>query len=179
MRARGSDDRAVHGLTLLAAARGGQLEGEGISPRLVVGYGVDLPWASVGVRLQGGSVDGRAEDAAADRRHDSLALGLTLQRFVDLRDLSLSFGLIAEAELHQQVFTGTRELDDRRSLGLAFGGLFSAERHIGHGLALRLEGGPTTALYPLTRRSPEDRSQETTLQAKLTLWAAAGVVWRL
>jgi len=66
---------------------------------------------------------------------------------------------------------------DRQALGAAFGGILSVERHLGAGLALRLEGGPVTGLFQraVVSNGVEVRPE---LATPLTWWGAGGLVWR-
>ncbi len=177
VRQRGAPQSRVHAFLAMAGARGEQVAGEGVTPQLVLGYGLDLHWFSAGLRVRGNSVESEGTDDASTRRHSELGVGLTLQRFVDLRALSVSFGLLAEGVLHRQSFTA-RESPTRTGYGASLGGLFSLERHLGAGLALRLEGGPVVGVFE--RGVTVGGAQTDTEQATpLTWWLAAGVAWRL
>jgi hypothetical protein len=142
----------------------------------VLGYGVDLPWGSVGLRTRVGSVDTPGAEA---RRHDELGLGLSLQRFVDLAPASLSFGLVLEGGLHRQSFHNpTHQAPPRLGGSFGFAGLFSAERTLYRGVGVRLEGGPLALLFP--RAVIADGAQVgREVASALTWWASAGLVWRL
>ena len=91
--------------------------------------------------------------------------------------MSLSFGLFAEGVFHQQTFDTLRLAGERRALGASVGGLLAVERHLGLGLALRLEGGPVTGLFS---RAPirEGLEQLREWATPLTWWGAGGLVWR-
>ncbi len=170
--------RSVHGFQLLGGGRGELLAGEGAAPQLVVGYSADLPWFSTGVRVRASTVESHGADRVLTRRHDELGVGLVLQRFVDLRHLSVAFGVLVEGAMHRQVFAEGRDADDRSTASVAFGALLSAERHLTGGLALRLEGGPLSTVFE--QHATEDGvTTETELATPVTWWAAAGVVWRL
>jgi hypothetical protein len=176
VRQRGGARPFVHGLTALAAVRGETVAGEGPMPQVVLGYGVDLPWGSVGLRTRVGSVDTPGAEA---RRHDELGLGLSLQRFVDLAPASLSFGLVLEGGLHRQSFHNpTHQAPPRLGGSFGFAGLFSAERTLYRGVGVRLEGGPLALLFP--RAVIADGAQVgREVASALTWWASAGLVWRL
>ena len=178
VRRRGGRRRFVHGLTLLTGVRGEIIEGEGARPQVVVGYGLDLPWLTLGVRFRGTTSTGHGPDGALPRRHGELGVGLSLQRFVDLRWLSASFGVLAEGVYHRQVFNADRTSPNRRSLGASFGGLFSVERSLLEGLSMRIEGGPVTTIFEqATTELGATTGQETV--TPFTWWAAGGLVWRL
>jgi hypothetical protein len=174
----GGARRLVHGLTVLVGARGEFLAGEGPTANPLVGYSMDLPWFSVQLRLRATSVRSLAIDGALPRRRDEVALGLALQRFVDLPGLSVAFGLLFEGTYLQQSFDTTwRRAESRRSLGMSFGALFALERHLAKGLALRAEGGPLALL--IERGAVENGVQvSTALGATATWWAAGGILWR-
>ena len=178
VRKRGGTQKRVHGLSLLGGVRGGLLDGEGAVPELVLGYTADLPWLSVGLRLRGATVSSLAVDGALSRRHSELGLGVLLQRYVDLPWLSLSFGLSVEATYHAQVFSDDyRQQDARHGVGMGFGGLLALERHLGRGLALRIEGGPVAYLF--RRALTEDGvATGSDLGSLVTYWAAGGLLWR-
>ncbi len=173
----GAEKRSAHGLTVMAAARGEVLEGEGASPHVVLGYRLDLPWLTLGLRGRLGSVETAADGGLSTRRRDELGVGLSIERFVDFSWLSLGFGLLVEGALNQQVFDTDRDTPDRESYTAAFGGLFALERHLGAGFGLRLEGGPSTIL--LEEAVVEEGVQvDSELGSAFVWWAASGITWR-
>jgi hypothetical protein len=87
-----------------------------------------------------------------------------------------AFGLFTEATHFRQTFKTTREAPDRASWGAMFGGLLAAERHIGNGFAVRLEGGPVPGVFPREATRP-DGQVGTELATPLTFFVSAGVVW--
>lgn len=178
VRRRGGEKLYTHNISLLGGAQGQMLAGDGTAPQLRVGYGLDFDWGSVGVRLRGMRSQSNGLDGLLPRRHDELGLGLTLQRFVDLEPVSVAFGLFVEGVYHRQSFDTQRVSPDRQALGASFGGILSVERHLGAGLALRLEGGPVTGLFEraVFKNGVEDGSE---LATPLTWWGAGGLVWRL
>lgn len=178
VRRRGGARSYVHGLTAIAGARGEVLEGEGPTPQLVLGYGVDLPWLTLGLRVRGATVGVDGFDGAAPRRHWELGLGLTLQRFIDLRWVSLSFGLLVEGVWHHQTFDTSRDAEARSAVGASFAGLFTLERSIVGGLAVHLEAGPVTTLFEQTTTERGVATGQE-LHTSFTWWAAGGLVWRL
>jgi hypothetical protein len=178
VRQRGSSERRAHGLFALGGMRGQTLAGEGITPQLVLGYSLDFPWSTAGVRVRGTRARSEAIDGTSRGNHDELGLGLAFSRVTDLRWFSAGFGVTLEGVYHHQTREGADQRTTRSSYGFDFGAIASLERHLVAGSALRLEGGPLTVLY----RSAEIESGEQTgskLTTVLTFWAAAGVVWRL
>ncbi len=177
VRRRGGPAEHVHGFTLLGAGRGPMLQGQGAAPQLLLGWGMDFEWGSFSVRLRGTSASATSADGLLPHRHSELGLGFALQRYIDLRHLSLAFGLYAEGVGHRQSFDTQRLVTDRRAWGAGFGGLLAAERHLGAGLALRLEGGPVAGIF---KRAVIDKGAEagTEVATPLTWWAAGGLVWR-
>ena len=153
------------------------LVGEGSTPQLQLGYGMDFEWGSVGVRLRGMTVRGGLEGRML-RRHDELGLGLTLLRFVDLEPVSVAFGLFVEGVLHQQDFETERLVTNRRAVGAGFGGILLVERHLGAGLALRLEGGPVSGLFQRAVVEAGEDTGRRELVTPLTWWGTGGLVWR-
>lgn len=178
VRRRGAPSRSVHGLKLLTGLRGETLPGQGFTPHLVLGYGADLPWLSLGVRLRGATTASDGADGLTPRRHDEFGLGISLERYIDLDWASLSFGVLLEGGWHRQVFTDDRASPDRQSASMGFGALFAAERHLWSGLALRFEGGPMSQV--MRQSEVEDgEAQPPELASPLTWWFAGGVLWRL
>jgi hypothetical protein len=178
VRKRGGSSPYVHGLVVAFGARGEIVQGEGTTPQLVVGYNVDLPWLTAGVRARGTTISG-STGSDLSRRRSEIGLGLSLQRFVDLPFASVSFGLTLEGIYHQQTFDAVnRDAPSRSALGLGFGGILSAERHVLEGLAVRLEAGPTAVLF---RRAIIERGAVAgdEVGSALTWQAAGGLVWRL
>ena len=167
----------THNLSLLGGVRGPMLAGEGASPQLQLGYGLDFEWGSVGVRLRGMTVRGAGTDGLLVRRHDELGVGLTLMRFVDLEPVSVAFGLFLESVFHQQHFETERLAPDRRAWGAGFGGILLVERQLGAAMALRLEGGPVSGLFPHAVVEVGKRWAAKSV-TPLTWWGEGGIVWR-
>ncbi len=177
VRRRGGTRSYTHGVTLLAGARGELLEGEGTTPQLHIGYGLDFEWGSLGLRLRGMTRQGNGVDGLLARRHDELGVGVVLQRFVDLEHASVAFGLYVEGVHHWQTFDSERLFTNRRAWGASFGGVLSVERHLGAGFALRLEGGPVSGLFE--RAVMRDRLEVgREWVTPLTWWGAGGLIWR-
>ncbi len=178
VRKRGGPATSVHGLSFLGGARGEVLVGEGISPHLVLGYRLDLPWFSAGVRGRLSSVTTAADGGLSTRRRDSLGVGLTLERFVALSWSSIGFGLLVEAAANRQVFDTLRDTPDRHGTTASFGGLFAIERHLAAGIGLRVEGGPLTVVFREGR--VEDGAQVASkTESAFVWWTAVGLTWRL
>ncbi|WP_163996579.1 caspase family protein [Pyxidicoccus caerfyrddinensis] len=177
VRRRGGPKDFSHNLSLMGGLRGGSIQGEGALPQVQLGYGLDFEWGSLGLRLRGSTVRATSADGLLPRRDNELGLGLALLRFIDLEPASVAFGLFVEGVLHQQRFDSERLVSDRRSWGAGFGGILLVERHLGAGMALRLEGGPVTGLY---QRAVMQGGVEVghELVTPLTWWGSGGVVWR-
>ncbi|HZI14522.1 MAG TPA: caspase family protein [Myxococcus sp.] len=176
VRRRGSDKASAQHVFLLLGARGQVLAGEGTTPQLLLGYGRDFEWGSVALRLRGMTVGTVGAGGLLPSRHDELGLGLSVLRFIDLEAVSVAFGLFLEGVVHQQRFDSERLVSNRRALGAGYGGLLLVERHLGGGVALRLEGGPVSGLFP---RAEVRRGEEVgrALVTPLTWWANGGLVW--
>ena len=177
VRSRGGSEH-VHGLSAIAGARGQTVPGEGVTPQLALGYTLDVPWSTFGVRVRGSRAPSNGADGLTSGHHDEYALGLTFQRVFDTRVVSLGLGVLVEGVLHHQVRTGEVQSLERNSFGFGFGALASLERQLFAGAALRLEGGPMTNLF---RQAQVHDGQEAgdELASILTWWAAGGLVWRL
>lgn len=171
--------RAAHGVTLLGGAEGGVLEGEGPMPNLVLGYGLDLPWLTLGVRLRGATAPLLSVDGGLPSRHDELALGLLLARVIDLPWFSVGIGASVEGVYHRQRFeSAARPVAARSAFGPAFGLLATLERPIAGPIALHVEGGPA-ALLVRAAAVKSGAEAGSALDATITWWLAGGVVWRL
>ncbi len=186
VRYRGSQKLYAHALSLLAGVQGALLAGENIAPQLALGYGLDLPWLSLSTRLRGGVASGLSQDSYLANQHMQLGLGLYLQRVVDLRPVSLSFGLFVEGVYHRQSFSapaGARMTADRSAWGMSFGGLLALEiplpqgPAILRGLSIRVELGPLTQLLPQAEIRFGAQSGQA-LASPFTLFANGGLVWR-
>jgi hypothetical protein len=179
VRRRGGVRRQIHGLTLLVGGRGQVLLGEGPTPHPVLGYHVDLPWLTLGLRLSGTSVSSPGAGGTLPRRRDEAGLQLLLQRYVDLPWLSLSFGVAVEGSYHGQTFSSADQVLPRRhAVGLGFSGLFALERQLYRGLGLRVEGGPVALL--LRRGLVQDGAETgSELDSAFTWWIAGGLGWRI
>ncbi|MFL5355064.1 caspase family protein [Archangium sp.] len=177
VRRRGGEKRYTHNLSLLGGAQGQMLAGEGTTPQLRAGYGLDFEWGSLGVRLRGSTNRGTGADGLLVRNHQELGLGLSVQRFVDLRFMSVAFGLFVEGVYHRQLFDTERLAENRQALGAGFGGILAVERHLNGGLALRLEGGPVTGLFRQAQVK-NGVAEGQMLATPFTWWGAGGLVWR-
>ncbi len=177
VRRRGGEKAYTHSLSLVGGLRGEMLQGEGINPQLGLGYGLDFMWGSVGLRLRGMAARGTGEDGQLPRQHRQLGLRLIFQRFVDLEVVSLAIGLFFEGVHHRQRFETERLAEDRRAWGLEFGATLAVERHLGAGLALRLEGGPVNGLFDQAIvEGGEELGRERV--RPLTWFSSGGLVWR-
>lgn len=178
VRARGSAQRSAHGFLLLGGVRGEVVPGEGPAPHLALGYRLDVPWFSVGLRARGSTVGTVADGGRANRTRDELGLALTLERFVDLSWATVGVGLLAEAALGRQTFDSERQTPERRFVKGGFGGVLAVEHHVGAGFGLRLEGGPLTVVgrEAIIEEGAEVGSE---LGARFVGWAALGLTWRL
>ena len=177
VRRRGGTRAYVHGLTALIGGRGEILPGEGPTVQPLLSYHVDLPWLSVGLRLRGSTV--RTGGLDLPRRHSEVGVGGVLQRYVDLPWLSVSFGLVIEGVYHvQQFMDPARMAATGHSLGMNFGGLFSAQRALWRGLAAHAEVGPL-ALVLQRGQAQDGAAAAAGVGAAVTWWLAGGLVWRL
>lgn len=176
VRSRGSTLRASNALMVMGGGRGQILEGEGATAQLMLVYGLDLPWFTIEARARGSRVSSPGADGLAPRTHSEGALGIALHRFVDLNPFSLAFGLYLEGALNLQTFDSARDIADRTWASFAMAGLFSLERSLFDGLALRIEAGPMSTLFEqaTTELGAETGSE---LVTPLTWWGAAGVRW--
>ncbi len=178
VRKRGGARTSVHGAHLLLGVRGSILNGESVTPNLVLGYSADLPWLTVGSRLRGTTASYQASDDGYTARHYELGLSVLLQRYVDLSWFSLAFGVAIEGTWYHQRFGETlRSIPSRDTLGIGFSALFALERQLVSGLGVRLEGGPIASLGRYARSSfGEQIGVET--RSVFTWCLAGGTIWR-
>ena len=173
----GGRRKAIHGLNLMGGARGEILTGQGTTGHAVLGYSLDLPWLSVGVRARFAMSDTPSTDGAMVMSDTELGLGLVVQRYIDFSWMSISLGLIVEGVYHHQRFDTQGVAPDRNGFGVGFGGFLALERTLWPSVSLRLEGGPLTQII---RKS--DASDGTAGRSEwvtpLTWWTSAGVIWR-
>lgn len=176
VRSRGSTLRASSAVMVLGGGRGEILEGEGAVPQLTLVYGLDLPWFTFEARLRGSRVSSPGTDGLTPRTHSEGGLGIAFHRFVDFNALSLAFGLYLEGAFNHQRFTGARDIADRSWASFAMAGLFSVERSLFDGVALRVEAGPMSTLF---EQATTELGAETgvELATPLTWWGAAGLRW--
>jgi hypothetical protein len=178
VRKRGGARSRTHGIELLAGVRGPMLDGDGATPLLSLGYRLDLPWLTAGLRLRGATTSVASLDPDLPRRHNELGLALTVQRYIDLPWFSISFGLAVEGSYHVQTFDpSVRQVDSRTALAIGFFGLLAVERHLFQGLALRLEGGPLALVFPraqIMNGAPAGGA----IGSTVTGFFAGGFAWR-
>ncbi len=173
----GGQRTVIHGLNVMGGLHGETMPGFGPLAEVSLAYTVDLAWASLGVRGRSDWARQVGDDGVLVIDYESLALGLVVQRFVDLEVLSLSLGLVVEGVAHRQRFETEGDAPARVAFGLAFGGLVGVERLLTDRLSLRVEGGPTSSLFlqaPVEGGEALDAELESTLQ-----WSTrGGVSWR-
>ncbi len=139
---KGGAARLSQGVTVLGGARVPVLDGRGVVPEVVLGYAVDLPWLTAGLRGRWAQGDATVDGVAVTDRQ--LGLALTVERVFDVTGwLSLGAGLIVEGVQLSQALPD----ETRTAWGLVFGGLFSAEVPLTERLSVRLEGGPVTHTF--------------------------------
>ncbi len=178
LRKGGGEPRAVHGLQLLAAARGEILAGAGITGHALLGYSVDFEWLTMSLRGRYARGSSISEAGEVTTIHEEIGVGLVLERVLDLSWLSFSVGLGVEGLAHMQTFQTDGEAPDRTAWGVGLSLLAAAEAELGGGLSLRIEGGPRTDLFDAvttTGGAPTGRE----LASPLSWWVAAGLTWRL
>ena len=169
--ARGS----VHGLTLLVGADGQRLEGLGIGRNLVLGYGLDLSFASFEVRARWGR---RSSQSGLQITHDEIAAGVTARHVFDLPVVSVGLGLLAEAVNHRQRFETIGVAPPRSSWGVAFGALITAELDLPAGLTARVELSPVAHVFEgAIVEAGTDTAKAT--RSVVTWSALGGIGWRL
>ena len=164
-------------LTALIGARGPILDGTSPGLQFGLGYSLDLPWLTLGLRGRFTTASDTSDSGLANVTRRELGLGLTVERYVDFELLSLSFGLLTELTYLQQHIDAFVEEPDRHAVGGAFGGLVAIERELIPEASLRIEGGPIT--FILNRAQTIQGVQtSSTIDTPLTWWIAGGTAWR-
>jgi hypothetical protein len=178
LRKGGGTRTAIHRINVGGAARGSVIDGHGISPNVVVGYGLDLEWFSLGLGLRWSQSRGYVPRSGVSSNDHEIALRLTAERYIDVAFLSFSFGLVAEGIHHRQYFTAQGDAPNRTSYAFGFGGLFAVEAEVMPELVFRLEGGPVSQVYKrgITRGGAIVGEE---IATPLTWWAGLGAGWRL
>ena len=175
---KGGGRTTSHSLSLRGGVRGEVLEGQGATPQMVLQYGLDLPWFTLGLRARFSltTMASALGDTSTAQYDGGLAVGL--ERFIDLPWFSLSFAIWGEVNLiHQVVTQNGLQGVPRQTYAGSIGVLMALERDIAGPLYLRMEGGPYTLI---SRRATvvagaEEGSATTT---PLTFWFAGGLGWR-
>jgi len=174
----GSQRGAVHGLTLMGGFRGQRIEGMGTTPMALAGYAVDFSTLSLGLRLGLSQFETPTHNEVQTLTERDWSLGIMVQRFIDFDLVSISLGILVEGLVFEQQFQTRGEAPARRAFGFSYGALLGIETTLWTGLALRLEGGPTSSVFEqAVVDGGEAVGQE--LRTPLTWSANAGVVIRL
>ncbi len=178
LRKGGGTRTAIHRIMVSGAARGPMIEGHGVTPNVLLGYGLDLEWFSLGLGARWSMSRAVATGSRLASSDHEVALRLTAERYIDLWIFSLSLGLVAEGIYHRQVFAGGEDAPDRSSFAFGFGGLFAVEAELIPELILRIEGGPMSQVYRrgITRGGALTGDE---IATPLTWWAGLGAGWRL
>jgi hypothetical protein len=178
LRKGGGTRTAIHRINLGGAARGSIIDGHGISPNVVLGYGLDLEWFSLGLGARWSYSRANVPRSGISTNDHEIALRLTAERYIDVAFLSFSFGLVAEGIHHRQSFTAQGDAPSRSSYAFGFGGLFAVEAEVMPELVLRIEGGPMSQVYKrgITRGGAIVGEE---IATPLTWWAGLGAGWRL
>lgn len=136
-----------HGLHALAAVHPAPIDGHSLTVGAVAGYGLALAGATLTARARFGeshAIDG------IDGTLSAYAIGLGVERLIDLAALSLGAALLAEGVYRRQTVDATAA-PAPRAWGLSLAALALVEVPLGDRLYLRAEGGPITELLPVER----------------------------
>jgi len=166
-----------HSLFIMGGMNSATLDGFDFGPSLGLNYGLDLSWASFGLRASWSRQVDEVKMVESLRTHDAFKLGLSAQRFFDVGPMSLGLGLLAEGIRHQQNLEFSASTQTRKSWGTAFGGLATIELQLWSGAVLRIEGGPLTDVL-LVAETKGGAQVEDKLVSKLGWFAAGGLGWR-
>jgi hypothetical protein len=174
----GGQNTLTHGVSVMSGLHGQTVDGSGEVPTASLGYGLDLRWASLGLRARYSWWKTKANDDVIETNHQEIGLALIIQRYIDLEALSLSLGLIIEGSRIQQGFETTGMAPDRSAYSAGFGGLAALERSLFANLSIRIEGGPMTFVYS-GAVTEEGEVVDSALKTPFTWSVQAGFVLRL
>lgn len=127
-----------------------------LSMQLSLGYTLHLQHLSLSTRARFGygRFQHRAPHHTLRTRETELGLGLSIEKYVDLKRVSLGFGLWAEGLYFQQHTQGRGTQPRRHSFAMAFGGSFALQLPLTRRMGARIEAGPVT--YVLRRAKLSD-----------------------
>lgn len=179
VRQRGGERTVAPHLMVLGGMRGPMVNGSTVGPQLQVGGGVDLPAASLGLRVRGFTDSGASVDNGLQHRDWELGVGVLVSRSIDLPVVTLTFGLLLEyVHFRQDFTTAVRIAPPRSASGGSFAGLVALELPLGAGFGLRLEGGPVASLFPLTQVEPMGMATTTVVRGAVSGYVSGGLTWR-
>ncbi|MCA9517414.1 MAG: caspase family protein [Myxococcales bacterium] len=147
LRKGGGERAASHAVIALGGGRGAIVDGQGVSGQVVLGYALELPWLSLGIRARLGLPTTASPDGVATITQSEVGVALTATRFVDLDGVSLGVGVLVEAGWLSQSFATAGEAPDRTAFLAGFGATVAAQIDLGAAFAIQLEGGPMTYVY--------------------------------
>lgn len=118
------------------------------SPQIVLGYTLHLTHLSISARARMGQGRFRHVGAASAlvTRELEVGLGLSVERYVDFRRVSLGFGLWSEGLYFRQSTQAHQLEPPRHSFGAVIGGTLALQVQLSARLGLRFEVGPATYL---------------------------------
>lgn len=166
-----------HSVFVMTGLRSAVLEGYPLGVNLILGYNIDFPMVSVGARARFSRNSSNDESTALDGTTSELGIGLTLQKFFDLYDLSLGIGVTSELNWYHQVFSTTGSAPTRNSWAAGFGPLASIEADIFGPLILKLEAAPMIYVHKQAVVTA-GATQGSQLRTQVTTWVALGAGWR-
>ena len=170
--------KSQHTVFAQVGARDATLDGMSITPQWVLGYNIDLPWITLGLRGRFSSTNTLADDDVLSTETGEVAVGATAQRFFDLQAISFGAGFILELSHVNQKFTTTGKAPNRSSLTSAFGTILTAQYALDNQAVIHLEGGPWIQFQRVGDTQAGAVIDED-LDSFLIWWLGAGVGWRL
>lgn len=143
-------------LQVHAGIRGPLAHQSKVSTQISLGYTLHLKHLSLSAsaRFGFGSFRHRPPHRALQTKEREVGLRLSIEKYVDLKRLSLGFGLWSEGLYFQQRTHGQAAQARRHSFATAFGGSFALLLPLTQRLGARFEAGPVT--YVLRRSKLSD-----------------------
>jgi hypothetical protein len=177
LRKGGGTREILHAVTVTGGVGRAPAAGYGLNTLVSAGYGIDLPWLTLGAELRFGYATAEQDTISSHQRE--LALRLRGERFVDLDFASVGLGLLVEGDYLHQSFDSAGEAPSRDALAFGFGGLIAVERPVAGALSLRLEGGIVTYILPAATVTEDGAVVGSGIDTPLTWWVGLGGRWSL
>lgn len=173
---KGGPKPASNTLQFNAGIRGPLAHQSKWSSQINLGYTLHLEHLSLSTRTRVayGRFRHQKPHQSIHTHETEVALGLSIEKYVDLKKVSLGFGLWAEALYLQQATQGPSPEARRHSFGAAFGGSFALQFPLAKRMGLRLEVGPVTYILRRSKLNEGVESDTSSVATPVTGFAQVG-----